>query len=228
MLNIENISKSFLRKGETIRAVENFSTTVRSGKITTIQGASGSGKTTLLLMAAGLLRPDAGTVKLSGNSLYEMNPKERASLRSQQIGVVFQQFHLMPYLSVMDNILVPAWVTKQSLNESAQRLIAEFGLTDRVDHKPSELSVGERQRVALARALILNPSLIIADEPTANLDRDNAEIVLQALSRFAKTGKSVLMASHDPRIADFADHTIFLATKERKEHKNSGAGFFNR
>jgi ABC-type lipoprotein export system ATPase subunit len=138
-----------------------------------------------------------------------MNPKERASIRSRQIGVVFQQFHLMPYLSVMDNILVPAWVTKQALDDSAQRLIAEFGLSDRIDHKPSELSVGERQRVALARALILNPSLIIADEPTANLDHDNAEIVLQALSRFAKTGKSVLMASHDPRIADFADHTLF-------------------
>ena len=210
MLKITNISKSFLRKNAPIRAVQDFSLTIRPGEIATVQGPSGCGKTTLLLVAAGLLHPDSGSVQVEDVSLYSLGREERATFRSEQIGVVFQQFHLMPYLSVMDNILVPAWVAKKAANDKARALIEEFGLTDRISHKPAELSVGERQRTAVARALMMNPSLILADEPTANLDQANAAIVLKALRRFAQSGKTVLMVSHDPRVTDFSDHTVNL------------------
>ena len=210
MLKIANISKSFPRKNATIQAVQDFSLTIRPGEIATVQGPSGCGKTTLLLVAAGLLHPDSGSVQVEDVSLYALGREERASFRSEQIGVVFQQFHLMPYLNVMDNILVPAWVAKKAAGDKARALIEEFGLTDRISHKPAELSVGERQRTAVARALMMSPSLILADEPTANLDQANADIVLKALSRFAQSGKSVLMVSHDPRVSDFSDHTVNL------------------
>lgn len=210
MLKIDTISKSFARKNAEVRVLEDFSLNIKPGEIITVQGASGCGKTTLLLTAAGLLSPDKGTVQVADTSLYAMNAEERAAYRSKHIGVVFQQFHLMPYLNVLDNILVPTLVTKEDAHDKAREMIEQFGLADRIDHKPSELSIGERQRTALARALIVNPSLILADEPTANLDSVNAEIVLKALSQFARDGNAVLMVSHDQRTADFADRKVNL------------------
>lgn len=210
MLKIENISKSFPRREGTIQVLTDFSLEIPRKGITAVQGASGCGKTTLLLAAAGLLRPDSGNVQVEDVSLYALDRKERARFRGKHIGVVFQQFHLMPYLSVLDNILVPAVVTKQNRTETAWTLIDEFGLGQRATHKPAELSTGERQRTALARALLLEPSVVLADEPTANLDAANAEIVLKAMDRFARAGKAVLMVSHDPRVAEFADRTVQL------------------
>ena len=210
MLKIDNISKSFSRKDDKVRVLTDFSLTVKPGEIMTVQGASGCGKTTLLLTAAGLLSPDSGSVQVSDVNLYDMSAEERAAFRSKHIGVVFQQFHLMPYLNVLDNILVPTLVTKEPALDKGRAMVEQFGLSDRADHKPSELSIGERQRTALARALIVNPSLILADEPTANLDSANAEIVLVALREFARNGNAVLMVSHDQRTADFADHKVDL------------------
>ena len=210
MLKIENISKSFRRKENDIQVLGDFSLGIQPGELMAVQGASGCGKTTLLLMAAGLLRPDSGTVQVANTLLYSLGQEERTLFRSKHIGVVFQQFHLMPYLNVKDNILVPSMVAKEKADDAAQALIEEFGLESRAGHKPAELSTGERQRTALARALLMKPSIILADEPTANLDRENAEVVLKALRRFALAGKAVLMVSHDPRVADFADCTVQL------------------
>jgi len=210
MLKIDTISKSFIRKDTEVRVLEDFSLNIAPGEIITVQGPSGCGKTTLLLTAAGLLSPDSGIVQVADTDLYGMNAEKRAAFRSKHIGVVFQQFHLMPYLNVLDNILVPTLVTKEPAHDKAKEMVEQFGLADRADHKPSELSIGERQRIALARALIVNPSLILADEPTANLDGVNAEIVLKALGRFAHAGKAVLMVSHDQRTADFADRQVEL------------------
>jgi putative ABC transport system ATP-binding protein len=210
VLKIDNISKSFSRKDDKVRVLTDFSLTVKPGEIMTVQGASGCGKTTLLLTAAGLLSPDSGSVQVSDVNLYDMSAEARAAFRSKHIGVVFQQFHLMPYLNVLDNILVPTLVTKEPARDKGRAMVEQFGLSDRADHKPSELSIGERQRTALARALIVNPSLILADEPTANLDSANAEIVLVALREFARNGNAVLMMSHDQRTADFADHKVNL------------------
>jgi ABC-type lipoprotein export system ATPase subunit len=210
VLKIDHISKSFTRKDGEVRVLEGFSLNIAPGEIITVQGPSGCGKTTLLLTAAGLLRPDSGTVQISDAMVYDMNAEERAAFRSAHIGVVFQQFHLMPYLNVLDNILVPSIVTRKDAKEKAAALVKRFGLADRADHKPSELSIGERQRTALARALITNPSLILADEPTANLDASNAEIVLGALREFAHSGNAVLMVSHDQRTSEFADRKVDL------------------
>jgi len=210
VLKIKNISKAFSRKGESIQVLENFSLGVRPGELVAVQGASGCGKTTLLLVASGLLCPDSGTVEVADVSLYSQGKEERALFRNKHIGVVFQQFHLMPYLSVKDNILLPAMVAGKKADEAALALIEEFGLESRATHKPAELSTGERQRTALARALLMKPSLLLADEPTANLDHANAEIVLNALGNFARDGNAVLMVSHDPRVAGFADRTLQL------------------
>jgi len=210
VLKIDNISKKFIRRDGEVLVLEDFSLNVKPGEIVTVQGPSGCGKTTLLLISAGLLSPDSGKVLVKDTSLYDISAEERAAFRSKYIGVVFQQFHLMPYLNVLDNILVPTIVTKEKAREKALEMIARFGLSDRVNHKPSELSIGERQRTALARALIVNPSFILADEPTANLDSVNADIVLGALRNFAHEGNAVLIVSHDTRTADFADRKVYL------------------
>ncbi len=211
MLKIKNVSKAFSRKGESIQVLENFSMEVEVGSLVAVQGASGCGKTTLLLAAAGLLCPDSGTVEVMDVPLYSLGGEERALFRNKHIGVVFQQFHLMPYLSAKENILLPAMVAGQKADGAVLELMEEFGLESRGDHKPAELSTGERQRTALARALLMKPSILLADEPTANLDRANAEIVLGALSRFARDGHAVLMVSHDPRISGVADRTVQLS-----------------
>lgn len=210
MLKIDNVSKSFIRKDGEVQILRDFSVNIKPGEIVTVQGPSGCGKTTLLLISAGLLRPDSGNVMVNDANLYDMNAEERAAFRSKHIGVVFQQFHLMPYLNVLDNILVPTLVTKEHAHEKAKQMVEQFGLADRTDHKPSELSIGERQRTALARALIVNPSFILADEPTANLDTVNAEIVLGVLRDFAHAGNAVLMVSHDQRTSEFADRKVDL------------------
>jgi ABC-type lipoprotein export system ATPase subunit len=158
-----------------------------------------------------LLRPSAGQVLLDGQDPYQLSPDQRARLRCQSVGFVFQQFHLVGYLSVRENIL------SASLGDSApadssrcDQLIEQFGLQDRAGHRPGRLSVGEKQRTALARALLNRPRLLLADEPTGNLDAGNARIVLEAMDQFAREGGSVLLVTHDERAADFAHDTFQL------------------
>jgi ABC-type lipoprotein export system ATPase subunit len=188
-----------------------------------VQGASDCGKTTLLLMAGGLLRPDAGTVRVAGVEPYSLSSEGRARFRAATLGFVFQQFHLVPYLSVIDNVLVATLArdgsqprteghstsaaTARSLRR-ADALLERFRLSHRRLHIPGELSSGEQQRVALARALMNEPQLLLADEPTGNLDRENADIVLGALREFATNGGSVLLVTHDDHAAARADHVV--------------------
>jgi ABC-type lipoprotein export system ATPase subunit len=141
-----------------------------------------------------------------------MTPDERAQFRASNIGFVFQQFHLIPYLSVIDNVLAPSGaLPDQNVNGRAQELIERFNLSARSDHKPSELSTGEQQRTAMARALLNNPMLLLADEPTGNLDKENAMIVLNYLWEFAESGGAVLMVTHSEEAASYAHRTIHLA-----------------
>lgn len=210
MLKMENISKAFPRREGRVQVLENFSLEVPGGKLVAVQGASGCGKTTLLLVAAGLLRPDTGTVEVAGTLLYSLRRDRQAAFRNRHIGMVFQQFHLLPYLSVRENILVPALLAGEDAGDAADALVERFGLAKRAGHRPAELSTGERQRTALARALLPGPSVLLADEPTANLDHENAQTVLRALADFAREGHAVLMVSHDPRVADFADSSLQL------------------
>ena len=205
MLVIQNLTKSYRRSGNTVEALGGVSLEVWAGEFAAVQGASGSGKTTLLLAAGGLLAPDGGTVEIAGRNPYALDPDRRAGFRAEKVGFVFQQFHLVPYLSVSDNVLTPALARSSSnAQEKAQELVERFGLANRAEHLPGELSVGERQRVALARALLNEPDLILADEPTGNLDADNARVVLQSLADFAQSGRAVLLVTHDPDAAGFA------------------------
>lgn len=209
MLRIEQISKTFQAGGTAVHAVADISVEARPGEYVAVQGPSGCGKSTLLLMAGGLLTPDGGSVTVDGTDLYRMGDGERAAFRARHIGFVFQRFHLVPYLNIMDNILA-ATVAQDipSARERALELVERFGLTPRSRHHPSQLSTGERQRVALARALLVQPKLILADEPTGNLDAESGAQVLTALAEAAKSGVAVVLVTHDPEAARFASRAI--------------------
>ena len=204
-LILKEIEKAY-RSGKTkmVKAVDGVSVHLDSGELVTVTGPSGCGKTTLLLMAGGLMNPDKGEVLLGDCNLYKLSPEERDRERAKKIGFVFQQFYLVPYLNVLENVLIPTIGSNNNFSsheKRAKELIARFNLAGRMDHKPGELSTGERQRVALARALINSPRILFADEPTGNLDDDNAEAVLKFISEFASEGGSVLLVTHDKRIS---------------------------
>jgi putative ABC transport system ATP-binding protein len=206
MLLLESVVKTYPKNGRRITALASIDLTVHAGQFVAVQGASGSGKTTCLLIAGGLLHPDSGKVVLSGHDIYAMTRNQLAAFRSQNIGFVFQQYHLIPYLTVLENILAPEAVQRRSSNRERGRELAEqFGLAHRLDHTPGELSSGEKQRAALARALLFRPKILLADEITGNLDHANAQIVLGYLREYVKSGGAVLLVTHDGEIARQAD-----------------------
>lgn len=210
-LELSNLSKTYRSKKGDVCAVNQISLTVGAGEFACVQGRSGCGKTTLLLMSGGLLAPDTGTVQVGGQNIYEMDNNARARFRAENIGFVFQQFHLVPYLSLFENVCSPAIALKSDNYENrARELIAQFGLEQRMHHVPAALSSGEQQRASLARALLNKPDLLLADEPTGNLDSENAEAVLNHLKEFASAGGAVLLVTHDQRAVEAADsvHTI--------------------
>jgi ABC-type lipoprotein export system ATPase subunit len=193
-------------------ALDDVSLTVSAGQLVAVKGPSGCGKTTLLLAAGGLLRPDDGQVLLDGSDLYALSPEARAAVRATTVGFVFQQFHLIPYLSVLDNVQTATLgAPARGQSGKAMAMLDRFGLADRAQHVPAELSTGERQRVALVRAMLNDPTLVLADEPTGNLDEDNAQIVLRHLAEYAEAGGAVLLATHDSKAARRAHRMIPLS-----------------
>jgi len=211
MLRLDNVSKTYMKLGKTIRAMDGVSLAVDAGQLVAVHGPSGSGKTTLLLATGALLRPDEGAVTLAGQDPYAMRPDQRAALRAETVGFVFQRYHLIPYLSVLDNVLAASLaLPADGARGRATELVERFGLGERMHHVPAELSAGERQRTALARALLNRPRLLLADEPTGNLDERNAEIVLSALTSFAAAGGAVLAVTHDPRASALAPKTLAM------------------
>ena len=200
MLTLDSVTKRYHRPEGTVHALDSVSLAAQAGEFIAVKGPSGCGKTTLLLTAGGLLAPDGGTVTVAGIDPYRLSVDDRARFRAGTIGFVFQQFYLIPYLSVFENVLAPSIALPRidSLKR-ARELTARFNLTHRMEHLPSELSTGERQRTALARALLNEPKLLLADEPTGNLDTDNADTVLGYFREFAESGGAVLMVTHsDP------------------------------
>jgi putative ABC transport system ATP-binding protein len=176
-----------------------------------IYGPSGSGKTTLLMTIAAMLRPTSGSVCVAGKNLYEMSRRARAKFRAENIGFVFQMFYLVPYLNVVENIILAGQVASQNSGAAkANELLKQLGLAERAFHKPSELSAGEKQRVALARAFFNRPGIIMADEPTSNLDADNAAVVLRNLSDFNKKGGTVILVTQGTEAEPFAHRVIHL------------------
>jgi len=199
ILEIRDLVKDYPGPFGAVRALNGVSLQVAAGEFVAIQGPSGCGKSTLLLAAGGLLRPDSGQVRIAGQDPYALSPEERSKFRAGHLGFVFQQFHLIPYLSVLDNVLAPTLALPQrGARARAAELIERFGLQDRRDHVPEKLSIGERQRTALA------------DEPTGNLDRDNANGVLNALAEFAREGGAVLLVTHDTNAAGCAGRTVCM------------------
>jgi ABC-type lipoprotein export system ATPase subunit len=215
ILDLKNITMNYQRGEHVVRAVHDVSLTVAAGEFVAIQGSSGAGKSSLLLVAGGLLHPSEGQAHLDGQNLYEQSGGQRAAFRAQHIGIIFQRFHLLPYLSVRQNILTPTLsVNLPDAEERADRLIAQFGLEDRSNHRPSRLSAGECQRVATARALLAGPKLILADEPTGNLDRENSDVVLDAIRSVVDAGSAAILVTHDEQSAARADRVLQMREGE--------------
>jgi putative ABC transport system ATP-binding protein len=213
VLRMESVSKNYSHRGKPVVALDDASLEICRGEFVSVVGPSGSGKSTLLLVLGGMLSPSKGCVFLDGQALYDSTPDDRARLRRQKIGFVFQTFNLIPYLSALENVQVPlllAGVNGTGQEERAAHLLERVGLGDRLDHKPSELSVGQQQRVALARVLANDPPLILADEPTGNLDPDTSEQILAFLDEVHREGRTVVMVTHDPLAARRAGRTLRL------------------
>ena len=212
MLEFKNISKWFDGPEGKVTALDGVSLSVRPGEFLAVRGPSGCGKTTLLLTAGSLLRPNAGQVNLDGHDPYALDPEMRSRMRARMIGFVFQQFHLIPYLTVRQNIIAPSLaLPAKEAGQRAQELISHFGLDDRAGHVPSQISTGQRQRTALARALLNKPKIILADEPTGNLDEGNANTVLGYLSQYVAEGGCVLLVTHDARTAAHATRSLQMS-----------------
>jgi ABC-type lipoprotein export system ATPase subunit len=211
MLEAIELTKVYRREDREVRALDGVSVSVAAGEFVAVRGPSGCGKSTLLLACGGLLRPDEGRVEIGGQDPYAMSGDERARLRATKIGFVFQQFHLVPYLTVLQNVLAPSLAAPANgAARRAMELIERFALSGRAEHLPEELSTGERQRTALARALLNRPGLLLADEPTGNLDADNAAAVMGYLEGFAAEGGAVLLVTHDDRAARHAQRVVHL------------------
>lgn len=216
----ESVSREYSRGGRlrgglggpAVRALDGVSLSVRAGETVGIAGPSGSGKTTLLHLLAALETPTSGTVRLAGTDTAAVSERERAQLRLEHVGIVFQRFHLLPALSARANVALPLvelGLGKADRRERAENLLDRVGLGDRVTHRPGELSGGERQRVAMARALATDPDLVVADEPTGELDTTTSERVLDLLGSLDDE-TAVVIASHDEQALDRADRRLNL------------------
>jgi putative ABC transport system ATP-binding protein len=213
MLRLESVTKLYSRRGSTVTALRPTSAAIEPGEFVAVVGPSGSGKTTLLSILGGMLAPTAGRVWFEGQSLYDLPVAARTALRRQRIGFVFQTFNLVPYLTALENVHVPLYLAglrPRDQQHQAQALLERVGLGDRVSHKPAELSVGQQQRVALARTLANDPALILADEPTGNLDPETREHVLAMFAEFNGEGRTIVMVTHDPAAAARAQRTLRL------------------
>jgi len=211
MLTLRNVNKTYRQGSREIRVLVDTCLDVRAGEFVVVRGPSGCGKTTLLLTAGGLLSPDEGKVSVDGHEPYRLSPNDRAAFRATNVGFVFQQFHLVPYLDVLENILAAAMASATpDARGRAVELMERFGLADRANHLPGQLSTGERQRTALARAMLNRPKLILADEPTGNLDQANSDIVLACLADFANQQGAVLLVTHSTDTITYADRTLVL------------------
>lgn len=210
MIKIDNISKVFSHRKKKIHAVKNISLEIKQGEFLSITGPSGSGKSTLLLILGGMTSPSEGRVFWNNESIFDWNLKQRARWRAKTVGFVFQTFNLIPYLTVFENVNIALELSgnKDTGDKDIIKILEKIKLSDRLDHIPKELSVGQQQRVALARAMIKNPRIILADEPTGNLDPGTASEILTILQELNKEGKTVILITHDPSIAKMANRNI--------------------
>lgn len=212
MIQLQNISKIYRTQGETIRALDNVDLNIDKGEFVAIMGRSGSGKSTMLNILGCMDKPSSGKYWLAGQDVSILNDDELSKIRNEHIGFVFQGFHLLPRLSALENVMVPLRFASQERQqggvERATELLKKVALGDRIHHMSNEMSGGQIQRVAIARALINNPAVLLADEPTGNLDSAISQQIIDLLIELNKQGQTIVMVTHEPDIAENAGRTI--------------------
>lgn len=207
IMKVKNLSKVY---DNNTRALNDIKLTIFKGEWVSIMGPSGSGKTTLLNILGGLDKPTKGSVKINNIELTSLNPKELTKFRRENIGFIFQQFHLVPYLTALENVMLAQYFHSLAMEQDAIEALTRVGLKDRLTHLPTQMSGGEQQRVAVARALANEPDILLADEPTGNLDQKNGKVVLDLLRSLHDDGHTILMITHDFNIAQFGERIIYL------------------
>jgi len=225
MVSLQRVSKQYLRGREAVHVLNALDLEIESGEFVALMGPSGSGKTTLLNLMGGLSRVDTGAICVAGERIDTLTSNELARWRARHIGFVFQFYNLLPMLSAARNVEAPLLLTDLSRYQRRRNVQAALdlvGLSDRATHKPSELSGGQQQRVAIARALVADPSLLVCDEPTGDLDRQTADEVLGLLRTLQGQGKTIVMVTHDPRAAAFASRRVYM-DKGRLEAERQAA-----
>jgi putative ABC transport system ATP-binding protein len=220
-VSVRDVRKTY-HVGEPIHALDGVSLELPRGSYTGVMGPSGSGKSTLMNLVGCLDTPTSGDIYVAGQSVTELSERARTRLRGREIGFVFQTFNLMPRLSARENVALPMVARGRPAaerTERAEELLERVGLGDRVEHRPNELSGGQRQRVAIARALVNDPVLVLADEPTGNIDTETGETIMQLFADIQAAGTTILMVTHERRIAEHADRIVHLldGTVEREE-----------
>lgn len=211
IIQIENLSKSFRLGDSTVRALDNVSFSIEDGAKIAITGPSGSGKTTLMNVIGCLMRPDSGSYVLAGVDVSHLSKNQLAEVRSRRIGFVFQSFNLLPRMSALENVeLSLMYQSARDAKERARQALKTVGLEDRMHHEPNQLSGGQRQRVAIARAIVTDPSILLADEPTGNLDSKTGREIMELFDELHKQGRTIIMVTHDPNIAAQCPKQIHL------------------
>lgn len=214
VLEAVGVAKEYVDGETSLKVLQGVNITIASGERVALVGRSGAGKSTLLHILAGLASPSAGEVRVAGRSMTQSNPAGRAEIRREFMGFVYQHHHLLPDFSALENVIIPQLIAKVApaeAEEKASELLTSVGLEDRMSHRPAQLSGGERQRVALSRALATKPLLILADEPTGNLDKENESRVMSHMTALcADHGTALLMVTHDEALAETTDHVLYL------------------
>lgn len=223
IIELRNATREYRGRTGSVRALDSVSLTVAHGEWLAITGPSGSGKSTLINLLGCLDRADSGTVRIAGKDVQALSRKELDQFRAETVGFIFQQFHLIPYLTALENVMLAQFFHSMTDRDEALDALEKVGLAERSNHLPSELSGGEQQRVCIARALINQPPVLLADEPTGNLDSANQTIVSGLLRSLHRSGHTILMVTHDPEMAQMADRIIELqhgrVTAERTNHR---------
>lgn len=219
ILNVDSLQKSYQQGVKKIEVIKNLSLSLDKGRTLAILGQSGSGKSTLLSLLSGLDQPDSGSVTLDGTNLTQMSEEELTQLRAKKIGIIFQNFHLLPHLSALENVALSLEILKlDNPFESASKWIERVGLGERKDHFPDQLSGGEKQRVAIARALAINPDVILADEPSGSLDEDTGNKVMDLIFGLVKEEQSTLiLVTHNKELAKNCERTVHLVGGKLEE-----------
>ncbi|ADW69341.1 ABC transporter ATP-binding protein [Granulicella tundricola] len=211
VISLDGVSREYAGRTGVVRALDSATFSIVAGEWVAITGPSGSGKSTLVNMLGCLDRPTCGELKIDGTDVASMTAGELDRFRADKIGFIFQQFHLIPYLSALENVMLAQYFHSMTDQEEARAALVKVGLGERAEHLPSELSGGEQQRVCIARALINNPPILLADEPTGNLDHANQKIVAQLLRDLHLAGHTIVMVTHDPEMAALAQRRIALS-----------------